>query len=372
MLERLRHLITSDPVLIIAWLLAVATAVVVPPDGAYPEYIDFHTLGLLFSLMAVMAGLQNLGLFRRMGERMLAKTSNTRQLELVLVFLPFFSSMLVTNDVALITFVPFALEVLRIARLEKAIIPVVAMQTIAANLGSMTTPIGNPQNLYLYSRYQLSLGAFFQTMLPLTAASGILIAVVVLLRKSQLLYLPALHSAPPMAGSAKRLVLLYFALFFVCLGAVAKWLEVWLVVSIVLACVVLADRRTLKQVDYALLFTFIGFFIFVGNLGRLEVFRTLFQNLLTGHEVLCAALVSQFISNVPAALLLSGFTQQGAALLTGVNLGGLGTLIASMASLISFKYISRSYPAQKGSYLKWFTVSNIAFFIILYGVTLIL
>lgn len=372
MLERLRNWIKSDPVLIVAWVLAALTAGIVPPDGAYLGYIDTHTLGLLFSLMAVMAGLQNLGLFHRLGEWMLMKTSTTRQLEFVLVFLPFFSSMLVTNDVALITFVPFALEVLRIAGQEEQVIPVVAMQTIAANLGSMTTPIGNPQNLYLYSHYGLSLGVFFQTMLPLTLASALLISAFLLSRKSKPLFLPNLTSSMPYADSKKRLIGIYAVLFVICLGAVAKWISVWMVFAIVLACVAWCDPRTLKRVDYALLLTFTGFFIFVGNLGRLEFFRSLFQSLLTGHEVLCSALVSQLISNVPAALLLSGFTQDGTALLVGVNLGGLGTLIASMASLISFKYISRDYPQHKGRYLVWFSVSNLILLVILYVISTIL
>ena len=151
-MKRVLDLLKNDTVLVIAWVLAFATMFLVPPSGAYLDYIDFHTLGLLFALMAVMAGLQGLGLFRSMAEAMLNRTRTTRQLEAVLLFLPFFSSMLVTNDVALITFVPFALEVLRMADQEKRVIPVVAMQTVCANLGSMTTPIGNPQNLYLYSR----------------------------------------------------------------------------------------------------------------------------------------------------------------------------------------------------------------------------
>ena len=168
-----KRFLQQETVLCAAWGLALVSAILVPPSLDYWDYIDWHTLGLLFSLMSVMAGLQKLELFRYLGEAMLERTATSRQLEGVLIFLPFFSSMIVTNDVALITFVPFALEVLVLAKQQRRIIPVVAMQTIAANLGSMTTPIGNPQNLYLYSHYGLGLGDFFSTLLPLTAASAL-------------------------------------------------------------------------------------------------------------------------------------------------------------------------------------------------------
>lgn len=350
-------------VLTVAWILAIVSMFFVLPDRQYIEYIDLHTLGLLFALMAVMAGLQRLGLFRTMGEAMLRRTRTTRQLEAVLIFLPFFTSMAVTNDVALITFVPFALEVLAMAGQNRRAIPVVVMQTIAANLGSMTTPIGNPQNLYLYSSYGLSMGEFFSTMLPLTAASFILLALFVLIRKSAPVSVPATtEDAPPMAKG--RLVLL-LALFLLCLAVVAKLLPLWLVCVIVFVALLLSDRTVLLKVDYSLLVTFVGFFIFVGNLGRIPFFTELFQRLLLGHEVICSVVASQVISNVPAALLLSGFTENAKALLIGVNLGGLGTLIASMASLISYKYMAKAFPDQKGRYLLWFTLGNVVFLAIL-------
>lgn len=352
-----------EVVLTVALVLALVSMFFVIPDRQYIDYIDLHTLGLLFALMAVMAGLQRLGLFRTMGEAMLRRTRSTRQLEAVLIFLPFFTSMAVTNDVALITFVPFALEVLALANQSHRAIPVVVMQTIAANLGSMTTPIGNPQNLYLYSRYGLSMGEFFSTMLPLTAASFVLLAVFVLVRKSAPIQVPAAaESAQPMAKG--RLVLL-LVLFLLCLAVVADVLPLWLVCVIVLIALLITNRTALLKVDYSLLLTFIGFFIFVGNLGRIPFFTQLFQRLLLGHEVICSVLASQVISNVPAALLLSGFTNDARGLLIGVNLGGLGTLIASMASLISYKYMAKAFPDKKGRYLLWFTLANVAFLILL-------
>ena len=371
-MQRIIQFIKNDTVLFIAWVLAFLTMLLVPPSAAYLDYIDFHTLALLFALMAVMAGLQGLGLFRALGEAMLNHTRTTRQLEAVLLFLPFFSSMIVTNDVALITFVPFALEVLRMAGLERRVTPVVAMQTIAANLGSMTTPIGNPQNLYLYSRYGLSLGDFFAVMLPLTAGAAVLLAVFLLLTPSQPLVMLPIDSAPPAADSKRRLYALYGALFLLCLCAVAKALSVWAAAGIVLATLFFYDQRALRRVDYNLLLTFVGFFLFVGNLGVLPAFRNFFEGILTGNELLCSVAVSQVISNVPAALLLSGFTDNARGLLIGTNLGGLGTLIASMASLISFKALSTSYPEQKGTYLLWFTLSNVLFLTALLGLQFIL
>ena len=359
--KKLIHLFKEDTVLCVAWFLAILSMFLVPPGAAYLDYIDFHTLTLLFALMAVMAGLQELGLFRDLGEAMLNRTRTTRQLEGVLLFLPFFSSMIVTNDVALITFVPFAIQVLRMAGQEKRLIPVVAMQTVAANLGSMTTPIGNPQNLYLYSRYGLSLTDFFSAMLPLTAGAAVLILLFLLVTPSAPLVILPLDSTPPAAPSKKRRYAMYTALFLLCLFAVAKLLSTWAAAGIVLVAVFFYDQHTLRRVDYSLLLTFVGFFLFVGNLGSLAAFRELFRRLLEGRELLCSVAVSQVISNVPAALLLSGFTENARALLIGTNLGGLGTLIASMASLISFKAVSKALPREKGRYLMWFTASNLIF-----------
>ena len=363
-MKRVLNILKNETVLAAAWVLALVTMFLVPPDGGYLDYIDWNTLMLLFSLMAVMAGLQRLGVFRRLGEALLVRTATTRQLEAALVFLPFFTSMAVTNDVALITFVPFALEVLRLADREERLIPVVALQTIAANLGSMTTPIGNPQNLYLYAHYDLSLGTFFRTMLPLTAAAAVLLGLCVCTGKSLPLTVPEFPLQPP---PDRHRLTMYGGLFLLCLGAVADLIPAWALAALVLLLLLCVDRPVLGKVDYALLLTFVGFFLFVGNLGRVEVFRALFQRLLTGHEVLCAVLASQCLSNVPAALLLSGFTENGTALLVGTNLGGLGTLIASMASLISYKQIARNTPGLRNRYLGWFTLANVAFLLVLLG-----
>ena len=353
----------KEPVLTAAWVLAVVTAFLVPPDGAYIEYIDFHTLGLLFCLMAVMAGLQRLGLFRRVGEALLSRANTARQVEVILVFLCFVTSCVLTNDVALITFVPFAITVLELSGLKGRLIPVVVMQTIAANLGSMLTPIGNPQNLYLYGQSGVSLGAFVGITAPYAAVSAVLLAIWLLLRKSEPLVQAAGEEGKrPLRRGACAV---YGALFLVSLGAVAKVVPVWLAALAVLVAVLVMDRETLLCVDYTLLLTFVGFFIFVGNMGRLPFFDRLFRTLVEGREILCAVVTSQFISNVPAALLLSGFSQDWEGLIIGTNLGGLGTLIASMASLISYKAAAAHLPGKKGAYLGQFTLANLGFLAVL-------
>lgn len=344
-------------VLIIAWVLALISAIVVPPDSAYLSYIDFHTLGLLFCLMAVMAGANRLGVFRQAADRLLTKVKNSHQLELILVFLCFISSMLITNDVALITFVPFAIQVLEMSDRRESIILVVVLQTIAANLGSMFTPIGNPQNLYLYSKSGMGVGEFLILMLPYTVLAAVLLFVTIVLRKKQPLYTLQISSEISFKKYHKQVM--YAILFALCLLCVAQILPVWFVTVVTAFVVFLADRDTLKVIDYSLLLTFAGFFIFIGNMGRIPAFCDFLKGIISGNEILTAVASSQVISNVPAALLLSGFTQKWEALIVGTNIGGLGTLIASMASLISYRLIVASGPSRKGKYILYFTIANI-------------
>lgn len=346
-------------VLIVAWILAVVSAVVIPPDRAYFSYIDFHTLGLLFCLMAVMAGANRLGVFRQAADRLLSFVKNSRQLELILVFLCFVSSMLITNDVALITFVPFAIQVLQLSERRESIIPVVVLQTIAANLGSMFTPIGNPQNLYLYSQSGMGIGEFLTLMLPYTLLAAVLLFAAIVIRKKQPLQPLQIDSEISLKKYRKRAI--YVSLFAMCLLCVAQILPVWLAVAVTIVVLLFADRDTLKEIDYSLLLTFAGFFIFIGNMGRIPAFCDFLKEIIGGNEILTAVASSQVISNVPAALLLSGFTDQWEALIIGTNIGGLGTLIASMASLISYRFIVASNPSERGKYVVHFTIANILF-----------
>ena len=379
-MTKLIRFIKQEAVLSVAAVLALLSAFFVPPDGAYLGYIDFRTLAILFSLMTVMAGLRQQGIFDRMGRALLALTGSTLQLVLVLVGLCFFGSMFITNDVSLLTFVPFTFVVLNSLGAEarkKLILPVVCMQTIAANLGSMLTPIGNPQNLYLYGRSGMGMGAFVALMLPYTLASLALLAgwAVWLCRGGS----PVCKGtggpflAPQQSVAADgRIIWMDAALFVVCLLAVVRVLPYPVAFGAVLAATLLADRATLGRVDYSLLLTFVAFFVFIGNLGRVEAFSDWLRQIIAGREVLVAVLASQVTSNVPAALLLSGFTQDVQALIIGTNLGGLGTLIASMASLISYRQIAREEPAGKGRYFALFTLSNLLFLAVLLALWAIL
>lgn len=367
MRKKILGFIKKETVLSAAIFLALISACFVRPSLAYMEYIDWRVLGILLSLMIVMAGFQKNGLFDEIGMRLLSRTKNTAQLTGVLVFLCFFSSMFITNDVALITFVPFAVLTLRKCRQERLMVLVIVLQTIAANLGSMFTPIGNPQNLYLYQLSGMELGEFLLFMLPYTAVSGLLLLITIFVlsaRKQKLLLENCSFSAERVFFDKKKNVL-YFVLFLICLLVVARLLPYYLALAAVLAAVFFADREVLKNVDYCLLFTFIAFFIFTGNLGNLPAFKEVLEELVEGRELLMGILASQCISNVPAALLLSGFTENSKGLLLGVNIGGLGTLIASMASLISYKIYAHNYNKTKGIYLMWFTFANLIFLAVL-------
>jgi len=371
MKEKILEFIKREVVLVVATVLAIVSAFVVPPSMAYMEYIDWHVLELLLCLMTVMAGLQRCGLFDWLGEALLKKTSKVWQLCLVLVMLCFFLSMVITNDVALITFVPFALVTLEKCKQERLLIPVVVLQTVAANLGSMLTPIGNPQNLYLYNISEMGLMEFILCMLPNTLISFVLIMLSLLFVKGKgeeisLSKIAQSQTAKERGLVDKRQTAVYLVLFALSLLVVAKMIPVELVLGIVLIVVFCLDKSVLKKVDYCLLLTFISFFIFTGNLGNISLIRDTLQELVNGRELLIGIVASQGISNVPAALLLSGFTSDYRALLAGVNIGGLGTLIASMASLISYKILANKYNDKKGKYFKWFTIVNVLYLVILF------
>lgn len=379
LLKQLFIFFKKETVLCIAALLAVLSAFIIPPQISYLNYIDWRVLSLLFCLMLVVAGLRSIGVFEFLGNRLLKGVGNSRKLCFLLVFLCFFSSMLITNDVALITFVPFAVMILSMAGKNKLLIPVVVLQTIAANLGSMLTPVGNPQNLYLYSAFDLSMGTFLLYMLPLTVASAALLAVCILLLPNHKLAAQA-NSADSVAASPSNTastpsigkVLAYAALFLVCLLCVLRILSWPVMLAISVVAVLFLDRRLFLSVDYFLLLTFVCFFLFIGNAEQIPAVSELLRAFLRDRELLLGTLFSQVISNVPAAILLSGFTDKVRELLYGVNVGGLGTLIASLASVISYRLYGNSKGASKGAYLKTFTVYNVVFLVVLYALAWIL
>ena len=371
----------KETVLFAAVLLAFGSMVCVPPDMQYLSYIDYRVLALLFCLMTVMEGFKSTGFFAAVAGKLLEKVKTFRQLYLVLVFLCFFTSMWITNDVALLTFVPFTVLVLRMTGLEQEMIPVIVLQTIAANLGSMTTPVGNPQNLYLYSISGMGIGAFLQIMGPLTLISAGLIFLICLIHKDFPIRQGMLGKeivGVRKAGENQVLAVL----FFISLLSVLRILSWQLLLLIVLAsCIGIKafckEKYLPLKADFGLLLTFVAFFIFIGNMGRICAVREVLSQVLNGRELLISFLCSQMISNVPAAILLSGFTQEYRGLLQGVNIGGLGTLIASLASLISYKFFaaeSEQTPAAgtRGRYMLTFTIWNVGIALVLLAAAFLL
>ena len=377
-LMRLKICLKKDVVLTIAILLALLSSLFVHPDKQYINYIDYRTLILLFCLMSVMAGLRKIKLFDRVAATLVSRCTNEGQLIILLVVVVFFTSMIITNDVALLTFVPFTISVLNILPpnvKNRWMITLIVMETIAANLGSMLTPVGNPQNLYLYNVSGMSMGGFLLIMLPYSVLSLVMLIIWIIIRcnsKStnidrniKLGDIRNTNSKIAYNSRDKRIIGMYFFLFILCLMTVVKIISFYITFVILLVCILIFDRDTIKNVDYSLIFTFTGFFIFIGNIGRIPVFRDFLQGVISGKEMITAVLCSQIMSNVPAALLLTGFTDNIRMLIIGTNLGGLGTLIASMASLISFKFIQREDKNVNGTYIATFTVANVVFLICL-------
>lgn len=392
-MRHIKNFFKKETVLSIAVLLAVISVFLVLPDRQYLDYIDFRTLGILFSLMAVVAGLRELGLFDWFAGRLLQRVHGIGAIATVLILLCFFSSMLITNDVSLITFVPFTIVLthkMPTIITEKWLLRIVVMQTIAANLGSMMTPIGNPQNLYLYGRTEMSVVDFVKLLLPYTVAALVLllgwIAICAWRDRSQAVVDPddrtenqrdKLTAVKNDAGNKQITgndiqnfqldwkLIGYVMLFVFSLLVVARIIPYGILVGVVLIYIVLYDRKILGKVDYSLLATFVALFIFIGNIGRIGAFHDWLQRIITGREVITSVLASQVMSNVPAAILLSGFTENIQALIIGTNLGGLGTLIASMASLISFKYIARENATLRGRYFLSFTIANVVFLVVM-------
>ena len=365
-MKTLKKIEKNETVFCVSFLLAVLSAFLVHPDAAYLAYPDYRTLALLFCLMILVAGLQSLGIFMMLGHFLLKKVHSIRGLSMVMVLLCFFSSMVITNDVTLITFVPFTILIFRMGGQVQRVLKLIVLETIAANLGSMATPIGNPQNLYLYSVSGLTTAEFAWATLPYAALSLLLLAAAIFTeREEPLLEVVMKERIEGSISGLLRSTLPFLGLLALCLLVVFRILPYQPVLICVMAVILLLKRNLYLSVDYFLLLTFLCFFIFIGNMKRIPEINTLLVSVVQGRELLTGILTSQIISNVPAAILLSGFSNDFSALLTGVNLGGLGTLIASLASLISFKFFSREYPDRKGTFLKEFTIWNLAFLIVL-------
>lgn len=369
MLKKTGNFIKKEAVLFISAICAITTMLFITPDSEYLAYIDLRVLCLLLCLMAVVAGLKAIGVFKYLTYQLLSRIQNGHILSVTLVLLPFFSSMLITNDVALIIFVSFTLILLEQIGWRSSIIPILVLQTVAANLGSMATPVGNPQNLYLYSTYNISPLNFFSTTLPLTLVSLVCIIA------SSIPMLPKQLPKPQLKQEniqSQPKLIAYTLMFVLCLLTVFQVIHYSIVTAIIVVAIIFVDKKIFLKLDYALLLTFVCFFIISGNLGRIAEIRTFLQSLLEANPMATTIYTSQIISNVPAAVLLSGFTDKWQQLLQGVNIGSLGTPIASLASLITLK-LYLGHPDSKAlKFLGVFTLANIIAIVVLLSAVMLL
>ncbi len=320
----------KETIFCISLVLAIVSCFFVLPSIDYLNYINWETIILLFAIMLIVEILKNLAVFEILVRKLLDKVKNTRGLVLFLVFTCFFSSIFITNDVSLIIFVPFTLLALKKVERIDLIIFAVSLETIAANVGCMVLPIGAPHNIVMYTVSHLPFQSFFMLLLPYIIVSVIFLIILSFIIPSDVVSLPSM-------------------------GKIEIDWEGFL-------------KRVLLGVDYYLLLTFIALFVLIGNLQSIPFFNSLFKQWIIGNEVIFGIISSQIISNVPAAILLSGFSTNYEAIIVGINIGGLGTLIASMANLISYKILAREFNDLKIRYLIVFTVLNLALLFILLAV----
>ncbi len=370
--ERAAHLFIDfakkNAVMLIALVAAAITTVIVPPDAEYLGYFDLKTLTCLFCVLAVVCALKNIRFFYILAHKVVELFKNARLAVLALVYITFIGSMLIANDMALLTFLPLGYLVLSTTGKQKYMAFTFIMQNIAANLGGMLTPFGNPQNLYLYTKYSIPTGEFMSIMAPPFMISIVIITVCCLV----------FVKAEPLEIDGERIKLdakrtaLYLALFALSIAIVFRGIPYWIGLIIIPAVLLFADRKALADVDYPLLLTFVFFFIFAGNMARIDVVRNLFSWLLEQNTLLFSVISCQLISNVPSAILLSQFTDNYAPLLVGVNIGGVGTLISSLASLITFREYVKHNQGKAASYILKFSLFNFGMLILLTAAMLII
>ena len=364
--EHLLHFVKKNIVMTVAFFAALITSFIVPVDKQYLGYFDIKTLTCLFCVLAVVCALKNINFFYILAKKIVRMFKNTRMSILALVYITFIGSMLIANDMALLTFLPLGYFVLSTTGKTKYMAFTFIMQNIAANLGGMLTPFGNPQNLYLYTKFNIPNLEFMAIMAPPFVAAVTLITVVCLLVKKE----PLEIEDEEVKLDPKRTAL-YLALFALSIAIVFRGIPYWIGLLIIPSVLMAVDKKALQMVDYPLLLTFVFFFIFSGNMARIDIVRDFFSSLLNYNTLIFSTLSCQFISNVPSAILLSQFTENYQDLLVGVNIGGAGTLIASLASLITFReYVSHN-PGKSGYYIKLFSVFNFGFLGILLAFMLV-
>ncbi len=359
--QKATELVKKNAVMFIALAAALITMLFVPVDVQYLEYFDYKTLTCLFCTLAIVCALKNIRFFYMLAHKTVQLFKNARNSVLALTYITFIGSMLIANDMALLTFLPLGYLVLTTTGKEKYMAFTFIMQNIAANLGGMLTPFGNPQNLYLYTKFNIPTGEFMTIMALPFAVSILLITVccILFVRPEPLQIADERIELDP-----KRTVI-YLLLFAFSIIIVFRIIPYWLGLIVIPAALMVMDKKALKMVDYPLLLTFVFFFIFSGNMARIDAVREAFSALLERNTLLVSTLSCQVISNVPSAILLSQFTDNYRELLLGVNIGGVGTLISSLASLITFREYLKSNPGKSKYYITLFSAFNFAFLIVL-------
>ena len=361
------RVLKKNIVMVVALVAALVTMFLVPPDKEYLGYFDFKTLTCLFCVLAVVCALKNVQFFYVLAKKIVQLFKNARVAILALVYITFIGSMLIANDMALLTFLPLGYLVLSTTDKKQYMAFTYIMQNIAANLGGMLTPFGNPQNLYLYSYFEIPTGEFMSIMaLPFVISVALITLCCLIFVKPD----PLKMTDEPIRLPWKRTAL-YLALFALSIAIVFRGIPYWIGLIVIPIVLIFADRKALRAVDYPLLLTFVFFFVFAGNMSRLEPVKALFSWLLSKSTLIFSVASCQVISNVPSAILLSQFTTNYRELLLGVNIGGVGTLISSLASLITYREYTKRNPGKSMRYVLLFSAFNFAFLIILMGLVLL-
>lgn len=359
---RVLAFVRKNTVLVIALALALITSFIIAPDAEYIGYFDFKTLTCLFCTLAVVCALKNIHFFTATARKIIQLTGNIRSAVVALAYITFIGSMIIANDMALITFLPLGYFVLSSTGKSKYMAFTFIIQNIAANLGGMLTPFGNPQNLYLYSKFNIPTGEFFSIMfIPFVVSVALItLCCMVFVKKEELV----LNKSETVTLDRKKTIA-YLALFIYSIAIVFRAIPYWTGLVLIPAALLVLDRKALKEVDYALLLTFAAFFVFAGNMARIDAVSSILSELLNKNTLIVSALSCQIISNVPSAILLSQFTGNYAELLMGVNIGGTGTLIASLASLITLREYTKYDSQHTKRYIGLFSAFNFGFLAVL-------
>ncbi|MBQ7266712.1 MAG: anion permease [Firmicutes bacterium] len=360
-MENVKKFFKSQPVLCVAFVLACITCIFVPPGLFYVEYINTNVIIQLYALMVAVAGLSGSGLFKLLAEKIGNISGSLRGLGFMLMFATLVLSMFITNDVALITIVPFTCLLLSELEDEKPKILIIVAETVAANIGSMVTPVGNPQNIYLFNTYKMDTMKFVQVLLPSAVVAVVLLVIILFFLPSKKPHIPKGEGKI----TKKINIPAFSAVFAIGLLCVLRFVDAWICLLFATAIALIFDRKVLKNIDWSLLATFICFFIFVGNLANIKAINELISMTVQGREFIFSLFLSQFISNVPTAVMLSNFTDKGYEILLGTDIGGLGTPIASLASLIALQAYRKSKGADTLKFLKVFSIVNFGILFVL-------